>query len=271
VKSSLALKGGDSIEVMEFPEKKIVLESRPVKFEVLYYDEHIIVIDKPSGLVVHPGAGNTDNTLANGLLYRFGKLPHVPDRLRPGIVHRLDKDTSGVLVAVRTPEAFEYLKAQFKNRETRKTYFALVHGVPRFTSNIIDEPVKAAVIRAGSMKMEIAPDGKPSLTTYETVEELGDYALLKVKPETGRTHQIRVHLAHIGHPVLCDPKYGRESRIMKSTVTKDPDDDSPLLDRLALHAHELSFRHPATEEQVVFSSPFPSELNDFREFMREFS
>ncbi len=263
VKSSYLLSEGDVIDLVEFREEEVRLEPEPVQFDVLYCDDQIIVLDKPSGIVVHPGSRNVKGTLVNGLLYRFRDLPTVPDPMRPGIVHRLDKDTSGVMVAARTVHAYEDLKNQFKTRTTRKKYLTIVHGVPRFTSNIIDSPIGTAITRANSMKMEISPEGKEAVTRYDVVEELDRFSLVEVSPKTGRTHQIRLHMASIGHPVLCDPKYGREAVIRRNDISGSSDHTETVLSRMALHAFSLTFVHPGTGISMTFTSKIPSELIDF--------
>ncbi len=227
------------------PEPGVVAE--PVDFDVVYADDDLAVIDKPAGLVVHPGAGRSRGTLAGGLLHRFPDIEGVGDRGRWGLVHRLDRDTSGLLVVARTPGAFSELRRQLAERRVGREYLALVRGtfdVPRGT---IEAPIEPDPTHPG--RRRVAPGGKPAVTHYRCLRNVPDagVSLLEVTLETGRTHQIRVHLAAIGHPVVGDPWYGR-----------GPD---PIeVPRLFLHAARLSFDHPRTGERLTFRAPLPPEL-----------
>jgi len=263
---STRVRSGSTVRIEGFRERPFAVAPEPVPFSVIYYDEHIIVVDKPSGLIVHPARVHLAGTLVNGLLYRFGRLPESVVPGRPGIVHRLDRDTSGVMVVARTKEAYEDLKRQFKERTVAKVYLAITHGVPRFTADTIDLPLDSSCETYN--RVVIAEGGKEAVTAYAVVRECGKYALLRVFPKTGRTHQIRVHLKHIGHPVLCDTLYGYEGSIRMSHLAgtcPGGKDDPVVLSRLALHAERLTFVHPATGAEVTFSSPMPSEFISFLE------
>lgn len=219
-----------------------------VEFGVVHEDEHVIVVDKPPGLVVHPGAGNQDGTLANGLLARFPDLENVGDRMRPGIVHRLDAGSSGLLVVARTQHAVDALIAQFADHSATRVYDAVVWGVPDAPHGIIDAPLGRS--KSDPLRMAVVADGRPSRTDYQVV---GTYSApatvsrLECRLETGRTHQIRVHLSSINHPLIGDPTYGQRRPVLGLT-------------RPFLHAAELQFVHPGTEERVTYRSPLAPDL-----------
>lgn len=221
-----------------------------VAFDVLYEDEHLLVVGKPAGLVVHPGSGQTTGTLAAGLLHRYPEIKGVGEPGRWGIVHRLDRDTSGVLVVARTAEVHAALTGMMRRREVSRIYTALVHGRMPAATGIVDAPVG----RDPSIPLRRAAhaEGKPARTHYRVVHEYDESALLDVRLETGRTHQIRVHMAAIGHPVVGDRVYaGRRHRFGAK--------------RMFLHASRIEFTHPVTGEEVVVESPLPAELTSVLE------
>jgi 23S rRNA pseudouridine1911/1915/1917 synthase len=251
---SQAVKPGHAYSVAVPAAVPATPRGQEIALTVLYEDAALIVIDKPAGLVVHPAAGNPDNTLVNALIHHCGEsLSGIGGVKRPGIVHRLDKDTSGVMVAAKTDTAHADLVAQFQARSIERAYAALVWGVPspargRITGNIGRSPrnrKKMAVLRRG---------GRTAATNYRVVRAFGDRAAqLECRLESGRTHQIRVHLAHIGHPVIGDPVYGGRGR---RTGPLGP------LPHQALHAFLLGFRHPETGEDLRFTAPFPPYFNE---------
>ncbi len=229
------------------PEVEPGVVAEPVEFDVVYADEDVVVVDKPAGLVVHPGAGRTRGTLAGGLLHRFGDIEGVGDEGRWGLVHRLDRDTSGLLVVARTPEAFTELRRQLAERRIDRIYLALVRGVFDVPRGTVEAPIEADPSHPG--RRRVAPGGKPAVTHYRCLRNFPEagVSLLEVTLETGRTHQIRVHLAAIDHPVVGDPWYGR-----------GPD---PIeVPRLFLHAARLVFDHPRTGERLTFEAPLPADL-----------
>ena len=243
------LSGGEELELdtsaLTPPER----EHPPIDVRIAYEDEHLLVVDKPAGLVVHPGAGHTEGTLVQGLLGR-GLAGGEPER--PGIVHRLDRDTSGLLVVARTEEAYEGLRALVKARKLEREYLALVRGRPRSRGGRIEAPIGRD--RREPTRMSLDTDTpRPAVTHFEVVELLRDHALLRVRLETGRTHQIRVHLAAIGLPVVGDSVYGVPEH---------------GLERQFLHAARLAFPHPVTGGRIEASSPLPPDLETALEGLR---
>ncbi len=222
-----------------------------VEVPVVFADEHVVVVDKPAGLVVHPGHGNRGGTMVQGLLARFPDMATVGEPDRPGIVHRLDAGTSGLLVVARSAVSYESLVAQLQSRSVDRRYLALVAGTVESPAGMVDAPIG----RSGSdpTRMAVRADGREARTAYEVRERFTEpmpATLVECKLETGRTHQIRVHLAAIGHPVLGDPRYGRSVAVN--------------LPRPFLHAWRLSFDHPATGERASFEAPLPADLEAVR-------
>jgi 23S rRNA pseudouridine1911/1915/1917 synthase len=228
-----------------------------IDFGVVHTDDAVIVVDKPAGLVVHPGAGNPAGTLANGLLARWPELADVGDPMRPGIVHRLDAGSSGLLVVARTPAAVEGLIGQFAAHTAGRRYDAVVWGHPDAAHGIVDAPIGRDP--GDPLKMAVVVDGKPARTEYQVLTRYvapGTLARLSCRLETGRTHQIRVHLAAVGHPLVGDPTYGDRRTTLGLT-------------RPFLHAAELSFDHPTTGERLTFTSPLPDDLATFLDGLEE--
>ncbi len=240
---------GESIDVPDVDLRVASPLADPtVHFGVVYEDDHVIVIDKPAGLVVHPGAGNADGTLVNGLLARYPELVDVGEVIRPGIVHRLDKGTSGLLVVARTPAAYEHLAAQMAAHEAHRGYRALAWGAFDTTVGVIDAPLGRS--DRDPTKIVVSQSGRPARTRYvvdRTFHEPVVVSLLTCELETGRTHQIRVHLAAIGHPVVGDSRY----RGTRPGLT---------MTRPWLHAATLRFVHPVRDEELSFASPLPDDL-----------
>ena len=252
------LAGGERVQVaLPAPERPAHLVPEDIPLDILYEDEQIIVLDKPAGLVTHPGSGVRRGTLVNGLVARFEGLSECNGRLRPGIVHRLDKDTSGVMVVARTDAAHLNLARQFERRAVRKTYLALVWGSPpesgQVEANLVRDPHNRLAFRASKFS------GRPAATAYKALEHFQGFTLLEVRPRTGRTHQIRVHLAHLGYPIFGDRLY-RGVRPAASTAPQLRDVAARLrgvLHRQALHAFRLTFAHPATKELMSFQASLP--------------
>ena len=246
----LRLQEGQEVAVdpAAVPEASVPGPDPTIEFGIVYVDETVIVVDKPAGLVVHPGAGNPDGTLVNGLLARFPDIDGVGEPHRPGIVHRLDGGSSGLLVVARTQDAADALIAQFATHTAMRVYIALVWGHPDAPHGVIDAPIGRS--HGDPLRMAVVADGRPSRTEYRVLQEFdtpADLALLECRLETGRTHQIRVHLGSINHPLVGDPVYGQRRPRLQ-------------LDRPFLHAARLAFVHPGTGEHVEFRSELAPDL-----------
>jgi 23S rRNA pseudouridine1911/1915/1917 synthase len=245
-----------------------------IPLDILHEDEAIVVVNKPSGMVVHPARGHWDGTLASALAHHFGPLSGRGGPTRPGIVHRLDRDTSGVIVVAKNDAAHDALAAQFKSRLVQKEYLAIVVGVPDRDQDIIDEAIgDHPTERHKKAIQRNHPSARPATTIYEVLERFAGYAFVRARPKTGRTHQIRIHLAHIGCPVLCDCLYGGRSQtteleliprdqIGQLRVSADGAEARPLLTRQALHAFRLAFTHPASGEKMEFAAPPPVDIKE---------
>jgi 23S rRNA pseudouridine1911/1915/1917 synthase len=232
-------------------------EAQDIALEIVHEDEHLLVVDKPAGMVVHPAAGNPDGTLVNALLHHCaGRLSGIGGVARPGIVHRIDKDTSGLLVVAKTDVAHEGLAAQFARHSIDRRYKAIVAGLPNPPGGSVDAPLARS--SANRQKMAIVEEGrgKRAVTHYSTLSRLRDAAMVECRLETGRTHQVRVHMASLGHPLLGDPVYGRTRpphRELLKTLG---------FHRQALHAAELGFVHPVSKRNLSFKSALPSDIQE---------
>jgi len=232
-------------------------EAQDIALDIVFEDDHLIVIDKPAGMVVHPAAGNFDGTLVNALLHHCaGRLSGIGGVARPGIVHRIDKDTSGLLVVAKTDVAHEGLSAQFANHSIERLYLAIVEGRPAPASGTVNAPLARS--SANRQKMAIVADGrgKRAVTHFTTVRPLLDSALVECRLETGRTHQVRVHMASIGHQLLGDPVYGRSKSPHRELLKRLG------FERQALHAARLGFVHPVSKENLSFKSAVPSDMQE---------
>jgi len=255
-KPSYKLRDGDEIEVELVAPPADVFTPENIPLDIVYEDDVLVVVNKPAGLVVHPAAGTPSGTLANALTYHFQKLPGVS--VRPGIVHRLDRDTSGLLVVAKTEAALENLSDQFRDRSVYKSYVALVHGSLLSDSGKIDKPL--ARDRSNRTRMAVVRGGRNALTLYHVRRAFDRFTLLDVELKTGRTHQIRVHLAWLKHPVVGDETYGGG----RDNTIRDPRLRAHVraLNRQFLHAEKLGFKHPKTGEFVKFESALPQDLGD---------
>jgi 23S rRNA pseudouridine1911/1915/1917 synthase len=253
------LNAGDVVQarVAEVALPAAELAKQDIPFRVIHEDASIIVIDKPAGLTVHPGSGQHDNTLANALAFRFDELSDAGGTERLGIVHRLDKDTSGVMVVARTNRAHHALASQFQARTTGKEYLALVEGRVEADGGKVDLPL-ARSRRDRERIVVDREEGKPAETRWEVLERFHGFTLVRCRPRTGRTHQIRVHLASIGHPIVCDGTYGRRAKLLHRDLGASGKEI--VLARQALHAARLSFVHPFDGKRREFQAPLPADF-----------
>lgn len=240
-RASRRLRQGDLVRVELPPPVETLLVPEDLPLRVVYQDDDLLVVDKPRGMVVHPAPGHSSGTLVNALLHHVRNLSGINGVLRPGIVHRLDRDTSGLLVVAKNDAAHRSLAAQLRDRRMTREYLALVHGTLE-GEGVVEAPVGRHPV--DKKRMAVVAGGKPAVTTFRVLARYRGYTLLSLKLGTGRTHQIRVHMAHIGHPVAGDPKYGGGS----------------LLKGQFLHAAVLSFDHPVSARRLTFTAPLPAEL-----------
>ncbi len=252
VKPSYKVKIGEVIEIKEGFKKEVHVDATPMNLDIVFEDEYLMVINKPSGLVVHPGNGNHSNTLVNGLKYYTDNLSEGSDDLRPGIVHRLDKDTSGLMLVCKSDKCHELLADDFKNKRVYREYVALLEGVFPQEKAIVDAPIGRS--KENFQKMAIMKDGKNAVTHIEIIKRYKEHSLVKLVLETGRTHQIRVHLSSIGYPVFNDPLYGKK----KCTEFGQ-----------FLHSRYIKFTHPITKEILEFERDVPQEFSGFLKTLEE--
>jgi 23S rRNA pseudouridine1911/1915/1917 synthase len=253
-RSSLSLRGGERVLVTVPPPQPTALTPEAIPLQIVYEDDDVVVVDKPAGMVVHPAPGHLGGTLANALLARYPDM-QVNGGVRPGIVHRIDQDTSGLLVVARHDRAMQALTEQQRARTMLKVYLAVVEGRFKEPEGVIDAPIGRHA--ADRLRMAVTSGGREARTHYTVREELGDYTLLEVRLETGRTHQIRVHMLHRSRPVLGDPVYGGRRQRASFGLT-----------RQFLHAHRLGFQHPADQSWREFEAPLPPDLQTALEKLR---
>ena len=268
-KQSCKLSPGDIIDIILPPAetKEIVPEEIPLN--IIYEDAHILVLNKQADLIVHPARGYKKGTLVNGLVYYANQLSTGSEPFRPGIVHRLDRNTTGVLIIAKTDTAHWRLARQFELRQTKKNYLAVTHGTPELTADCINQPL--GVHPRFREKYAVRPiDGKEAITFYEVLEIFRGYSLLKVNIKTGRTHQIRVHLAYIKHPIVADDMYGGRIVYPWQIENRDPAVEEPLMSRVALHAWQLEIKHPETEKLMTFEAPPPADIQNLLEQLRKY-
>ena len=236
----------DKIDIKEGFVKDTKIDAKKLDLDIVYEDEYLMVINKPSGLVVHPGSGNKDNTLVNGLMYYTKNLSDIGDSDRPGIVHRLDKDTSGLMLVAKENKTHEILAEEFKKHNIHREYIALVDGVIEVSIGTIDAPIKRS--KENYQKMTVAAGGKKAITNFEVIKRYKNNTLIRLVLETGRTHQIRVHMAYIGYPIHNDPVYNKKISTSFGQF---------------LHSEYLKFIHPITKKELEFRCPLPDEFQEY--------
>jgi len=268
-KPSTEVHKGDHVFVTLYKRQPLGIIPEPISIEVLYEDEDMVVVNKAPGIIVHPARGNPHGTLVNAVAYHAERLSKVGGPWRPGVVHRLDRDTSGVIVFAKSDTAHMRLARQWEDRTVQKEYVAVVEGVPEFDADVISEPLgkdrrirdRYAVRRDGA--------GREAHSHYEVTETFDGFAVLHVWPRTGRTHQIRVHLAHIGHRVVADRQYGSRDKVMLQEIARGKAErDEVLLARQALHAASLTLKHPTTRAPLHFEAPLPEDMSKFLDALR---
>jgi 23S rRNA pseudouridine1911/1915/1917 synthase len=258
VRPSHLVRAGEFIDVEPADSPPLHATAEDIPLEVLFEDKDLVAVDKPAGMVVHAGAGVHSGTLVNALLHRFGQLSGVGGAFRPGIVHRLDRYTSGVLLVAKNDAAHQNLAEQFSGRQVEKTYLALVHGNVRQETGRIDRPIARDPVHRTRMTARLG-EGRSAWSEYQVMARFGGFTLLQVRIGTGRTHQIRVHLSSLGHPVVGDTLYGAPGKV----------EGMPALGRYFLHAHRIGFRLPSTGEHVTIVSPLPWELEEWLKGLKD--
>lgn len=278
VKSNYKVKANDVVTVVfEHPPYELLLTPEDIPLDIVYEDDTVVVVNKPAGMVVHPGHGNYSGTLINALIFHFNNLPNNSSD-RPGLVHRIDKDTSGLLVIAKTEEAMADLSRQFFKKTTQREYVAIVWGSMEADEGTIEGHIGRHPKNRLQNTVYLAEDdlhkGKPAITHYKVLERLGYVTVVSCKLETGRTHQIRVHLKHIGHTLFNDERYGGDLILKGTTFTKYKqfvDNCFKILPRQALHAKTLGFVHPKTKQLMHFEAPIPQDMTDCMDKWRHYA
>ncbi len=271
VASKFALTGGETIEITVPPMTVTEIVGEDIPIDIIYEDEHLAVVNKQAGLVTHPAVGNRSGTLVNALVHHFGQLSEQAGSDRPGIVHRLDKNTSGLLVIARDDETYVALQNAIQSRELKRTYHALICGHVQQEHGLIDLPIGRSTRNRTRMAIT-SVKGRDSVTEYQLLSRYRSYDLLEISLHTGRTHQIRVHFSHLGHPVFGDPDYGGREKWHKGMFAPERPLARKLFgvfDRQALHAKKLEFVHPATGETMTFESDLPEDFQNLLNLLDE--
>lgn len=257
-----------SVRLPEEPDSHVQPEDIPL--DIVYEDESIVVINKRAGMIVHPGRGHHTGTLAGALQFHFDSLSDVAGKLRPGIVHRLDRDTTGVIVVARDNQVHHRLSRQFEHREVTKEYHAIVQGELNLDADTIETHVRVDPRKRERMIVcEPTGNSRSAVTAYQVTERFRGYTYVTMFPRTGRTHQLRVHMQHLGHPLVADRMYRGGAALSRADLSPDESDAGPLIQRHALHAHRLSFRHPATDQPMTFEAPLADDMQTVLAALRE--
>ena len=270
VKQSYKLNHGELIELVLPKPEPTEITPEAIPLDILFEDEDLIILNKPVDIVVHPTRGIRHGTLVNALVHHCAHLSTGLGDYRPGIVHRLDRNTTGVMIVTKNDEAQWKVAKQFEHRQVEKTYLAIVHGTPQLTADCINAPL--GVHPKFREKYAVRTDldqGKPSTTFFEVLEPFRGYSLMKMMPKTGRTHQIRVHLAHINHPIVADDTYGGKLVYPWQLQDGEPAAQDPIINRCALHAFQIEFTHPRSQETVRYEAPLPKDMETVIELLRQ--
>ena len=269
-KPSCIIPTGSVVKVTFPPVRQLNLEPVDIALHIVYEDEHLAVIDKPPGLAVHPTRNQEERTLVHGLLYHLKDLSGIGGEERPGIVHRLDRDTSGVLLVAKSDRAHQNLSLQFKERSISKIYWAVLRGTPAARQGRLDLAIGRSYYHRKKMMVRTDQGSREAVTEYRILEEFDQYALAEISPRTGRTHQIRVHMAKIRTPVACDQLYGREKRIYLSELAGRPREprEEPIIKRQALHARSIRFHHPVSGTEMRFDVEIHQDMRDLLAALR---
>lgn len=274
IKPSRKLRVNDVISVRLPEEPDSSLPAEDIPLDVVYEDDALVVLNKPANMIVHPGKGNYRGTLAGALQFHFDKLSDAAGRFRPGVVHRLDRDTTGVIVVAKDNQVHHALSGQFERREVKKEYRAICKGVIELDGDYIENHLRVHPKRREKMTVcEPGGNAREAVTFYEVLERFDGYTYVKLLPRTGRTHQLRVHMQHLGHPIVADALYGggrrfRGSQIPGWTPRKNEADEQVYIARQALHAFKLEFQHPMTAEPMSFEAPLPVDMEGTLQALR---
>jgi len=272
-KASYEPDAGDRVDLVIPPPEPYDIAPEPIPLDIVYEDDYLLALNKQKGIIVHPSHASQTGTLANGLAYYANQLSHGEDPFRPGIVHRLDKNTTGIMIVAKTDEAHWRLALQFERRTVRKTYLAVVEGNPELDGDVISAPlaahqtIKDRYIVPGAHARLRSKLTKEAVTEYEVAERFKGYALVHLHPRTGRTHQLRVHMSYIGHPLAGDTFYGGH-HVSELSLTGQGSDE-PITSQQALHAYRIRFVHPISEAAMELEAPAPRELADLLHLLRE--
>jgi 23S rRNA pseudouridine1911/1915/1917 synthase len=277
-KNSYEMEAGDVIDVAIPPPEPYDVIPEDIPLDVVYEDDFVLAINKPVGIIIHPARSSQTGTLANALAHYCKDLAKTDDPFRPGIVHRLDKNTSGILIVAKTDEAHWRLSLQFEQRKTQKVYMAIVHGVPEFDEDVIDVPIGQhptvhdryiatgfAERMGGKFEKKLS---KEAITRYRVLERFSGYSFVQLLPKTGRTHQLRIHMSHIGHPIVGDPFYGGRHVSVRQVTGRPDDPDEPHFTRQLLHAHRLTVTHPIHETPLELEAPPPADMDEILSLLR---
>jgi len=267
-KPSHKLNAGDEIDLVLPPREIREIIPEDIPLDIIYEDDEMIVLNKQAGIIVHPARGYKNGTLVNALVYHVQNLSAGSEDFRPGIVHRLDRNTTGVMVVAKTDKAHWKLSRQFAERTTQKIYLAVVQGIPELDADCIDQPL--GVHPSNRVKYAIRPDGKKSVSFYEVLERYRGYSLIKLSPRTGRTHQLRVHMQYLKHSVVADDMYGGKMVYPWQIEDRDPSPEEPLMGRTALHAWKLKIKHPTTDVEHEYTADLPEDIQGLIENLRKY-